>query len=93
MEGVGKCVGVWGEVRESVGRCVGGWGVGVWKCVWGVGKCVWGVGAKGVGLGLEKGRWGCGEVLGEMWDNSLTMSVFCNPLEVPLKRLLLTQKL
>ena len=33
MEGVGKCIDVWGEVRESVGRCVRGWEV-----FWGVGK-------------------------------------------------------
>ena len=39
MEGVGKCVGVWEEVRESVGRCVGG--VGKYEEVWGIGSmCV-----------------------------------------------------
>ena len=26
MVGVGKCVGVWWEVREGVGKCVGGVG-------------------------------------------------------------------
>ena len=62
MEGVGKCIGVWGEVSESVfgmwevcwgvGKYGEVWemGVGMWKCVWGVGKCVWDVG-KGVEVG------------------------------------------
>ena len=42
MEGVGKCVGEWGEVREGVGRCVGGVGsVGKHGEVWGMrSRCV-----------------------------------------------------
>ena len=73
MEGVGKCVGVWGEVREGVGRYVGG--LGKYGEVWGMGsRCVevcLGCGercGKGVGLGLVlgKGRW---KVWGEMLDN------------------------
>ena len=63
--GVGKCVGVWGEVREDVGRCVGGVGEGVGKCVLGVGTgvrsvlwCgkVWEV--SGMGVGVRKCVWG-----------------------------------
>ena len=81
MEGVGKCIGVWGEVREGVlgvwEVCWGvrkygvvwGMGVGVWKCVWGVAKCVWDVG-KGVERVLEWGQsGGCKEVWEEIWDN------------------------
>ena len=81
MEGVGKCIGVWGEVRESVlgvwEVCWGvrkygvvwGMGVDVWKCVWGVAKCVWDVG-KGVERVLGWGQsGGCEEVWEEIWDN------------------------
>ena len=66
IEGVGKLVGVWEEVREGVGRCVG-----VWEVVWGMGsRCVevclgcgeicWGVGRgveKVLGWGQCEGRW------------------------------------
>ena len=81
MEGMGKCIGVWGEVREGVlgvwEVCWGvrkygvvwGMGVGVWKCVWGVAKCVWDVG-KGVERVLGWGQsGGCEEVWEEIWDN------------------------
>ena len=57
------CGKVWGGVGMG-SRCV--------KVCLGCGKRCGkgvGVGAKGVELGLGKGRWGCGEVLGEMWDN------------------------
>ena len=37
MEGVEKCVGVWGEVREDVGRCVVGVGSVLGCEGWGVG--------------------------------------------------------
>ena len=35
MKGMGKCVGMWEEVRGNVGRCVRG---GVEKFVWSVGR-------------------------------------------------------
>ena len=62
MEGVGNCVGVWGEVREvcwgcgkrvgvweSMGRC-GGWSRCVEVCL-GCGEMCLGCGGKGVGVG------------------------------------------
>ena len=57
MEGVGKCVWVWEEVREGVGRCVGGVG-----SVLGCGR-VWG----GVGMGSRcvEVCLGCGERCGK----------------------------
>ena len=82
MEGVGKCIEVWGEVIK--GKCVGevgsvwGMGVGEWKCVWGVGKCAWGVGKCAWDVGRDVERvlgWGqcggCGEVWGEGWCHDL----------------------
>ena len=85
MEGVGKCIGVWGEGREGVlgvwevcwgvGKygVVWGMGVGVWKCVWGVAKCVWDVG-KGVERVLGWGQKGggarkCGKKYGTIWES------------------------
>ena len=58
MEGVGKCVGMWGEIRESVRRCVR-----VVESVLGWGQSVvcW--------VGVGKGEVGCRKVWGEMWDN------------------------
>ena len=57
MEGVGKCVGVWGEVREGVGRCVRGVG-----SVLGCGKYgeVWGMGSRCVEVCLGCGKCVCG---------------------------------
>ena len=81
MEGMGKCIGVWGEVREGVlgvwEVCWGvrkygvvwGMGVGVWKCVWGVAKCVWDVG-KGFWGGIKVGGTRkCGKKYGTIWES------------------------
>ena len=39
-EGVGKCIGVWGEMRKGVEKCAGEKCVGVWESVGrSVGKC------------------------------------------------------
>ena len=70
--GCGECGKVWGGVGVG-SRCVEvclGDGEMCLVCGERCGKGV-GEGAKGVWLGLMlgKGRWGCGEVLGEMWDN------------------------
>ena len=57
MEGVGKCVGVWGEVREDV--------LGVREVCWGVGKYgeVWGMGSRCVEMCLGCGK-RCGKGIG-----------------------------
>ena len=65
--GLGKCFGVWGEVRgdveigvEGVEKCVGDVGRGV-----GVGKCWEREGVNVLRCGV------CGEVLGEVWESVL----------------------
>ena len=57
MEGVGKCVRVWGEVREDV--------LGVREVCWGVGKYgeVWGMGSRCVEMCLGCGK-RCGKGIG-----------------------------
>ena len=67
MEGVGKCVGLWGGVRKGAGRCVGDVGGGVGKCVWGVGR--------GVGSVLGCGEWG--KVWGGMSGRCVKMCLGC----------------
>ena len=83
--GCGRDVGVWKRVGRGVRRCVVG-GVekcfGVWgKMKKGVGKCVWvgGEMRKSVGMWGRCGKvcwyvgevWGCGKVLGKMWESVL----------------------
>ena len=61
MEGVGKCIGVWGEVRGGV--------LEVWEVCWGVAKCVWDVG-KGCWGGVKVGgARKCGKKYGTIWES------------------------
>ena len=65
MEGMGKCIGVWGEVREGVlGVC--GSVFGVWRNVFGMWGKVWKRFWGGVKVG---GARKCGKKYGTIWES------------------------